>query len=374
MGLSFVNCAHHATPGGFLERHLGPEIAWTHVSATAELTNAVLRRIRRPDMKRIVGCYRAAKLAKATGADLIISHDPRVTFPLEHFRRLVGGTMPHLAYSFNYPWIPKGYKGWVHRKAFETVTRFVVYSTLERQLYHEQLGIPLEKLDFVHWGVNPPKDDGLPPPEPFSGDDYVCALGENSRDYATLMAAMKQLPDIPLVMVVRPHNLVGLDVPPNVRVLTSIPFPRAMAVLRHARFMALPLTGPDVPCGHVTLVNAMHLGKAFAITRSSGVADYCRHEDNALLVPHHSADDMAGAIRALWDDAALCRRLGESGRRFAAEVCSEANIVANFRRLLSELGLAVPPLPGVSPGFGVPAAAALTGATAGGSVVSAHRS
>lgn len=373
MGLTLVNCHDGARPGGFLEPLLGDGSRWHHVSTTTPI-HRVLDWVRKPDLRRWAGANQAADVAMREQADLVISHDPKVTFLTENALRRRRFAGPHLAYSFNYAALPTGLKGLAHRRAFRTVTRFVVYSTLERQLYHEQLEIPLEKLDFVHWGVNPPTDEGLPPPEPFAGDDYVCALGENSRDYATLMAAMKQLPDIPLVMVVRPHNLVGLDVPPNVRVLTSIPFPRAMAVLRHCRFMALPLTGPEVPCGHVTLVNAMHLGKAFAITRSSGVADYCRHEDNALLVPHHSADDMAGAIRALWDDAALCRRLGESGRRFAAEVCCEANIVANFRRLLGELGLAVPPLLGVSPGPGVPAAAALTGATAGGSVVSALRS
>jgi glycosyltransferase involved in cell wall biosynthesis len=280
---------------------------------------------------------------------LLITHDPRVTFPAEYFRRILGGRMPHLAYSFNYSGLPTGARRLFHRRAFQTVTRFVVYSTLERQLYHDAFGIPLDKLDFVHWGVNPPADDGVPPPSPFRSGDYICAIGENSRDYATLIAAMRQLPDIPLVMVVRPHNLVGLSLPANVTVLTSIPFAQAMAVLRHSRFMALPLTGPDVPCGHVTLVNAMHLGKAFAITRSSGVSDYCRHDDNALLVTHRSADEMAGAIRRLWDDQALCSRLGDSGRRFAAEVCSEANIVANFRRLLSVLGLTPPPPPPSAP-------------------------
>lgn len=340
MPLTLVNCAHHATPGGFLEPFLGPAYRWHHVSATAELSNPVLRRVRKPDMKRVVGCFRAAKLAGKVRADLLITHDPRVTFVAEQFRRMLGVAVPHLAYSFNYPWIPGGWKGWAHRKAFETVTRFVVYSTLERKLYHEKLGIPLEKLDFVHWGVGPPKDDGTPPPEPFRGGDYVCAMGENSRDYATLMAAMKRLPDIPLVMVVRPHNLVGLEVPPNVRVLTSIPFSQAMAVLRHARFMALPLAGADVPCGHVTLVNAMYLGKAMAITDSAGVSDYCRHDDNALLVPAGSAEAMAAAIERLWNDGALCRRLGEAGRHFAETVCTEANIVSNFRRLLGVLGLA----------------------------------
>lgn len=339
MPLTFVNCAHHAIPGGFLEPFLGPAYRWHHVPTTDTLRPRVLNHVRRPDLKRFIGSYRAAHLAGRLRADLLITHDPRVTFSTEYFRRLLGVSVPHLAYSFNYSWIPRGCKGWLHRKAFETVTRFVVYSTLERKLYHERLGIPLEKLDFVHWGVGPPKDDGSPPPAPFRGDDYLCALGENSRDYATLMAAMKRLPDIPLVLVVRPHNLHGLEIPPNVRVLTSVPFSQALAVLRHSRLMVLPLVGPDVPCGHVTLVNAMYLSKAMVITDSSGVADYCWHDDNAWLVPWGCEQALAGAIERLWSDDGLRRRLGESGRRFVESKCTESSIVSNFRRLLGELGL-----------------------------------
>jgi len=266
----------------------------------------------------------------------VVSHDPTVTFSLEHFLRWNGYRGAHLAYSFNYPFLPTGLKKWVHNKAFETVTRFVIYSTLERTVYHQKFGIPLDKLDFVHWGVNPPPPDDS---NPIVRGDYVCAIGGNARDYATLVAAMRRLPDIKLVMVVRPHNLVGLDLPKNVQVLTNIPLKDATNVLRHCRFMALPLIGPDVPCGHVTLVNAMHLGKAFAITRSSGVVDYVRDGENAIMCTAGSVDDMTGAIERLWHDRALCLRLGEEGRLFANEYCTEKRIVSNFQRILVDLGV-----------------------------------
>lgn len=336
MAKHIVNCAHHGGPGGFLERFLGDEFKWTHVSATAPIENAILSRIRKPDMKRILGCRKAAQIAKRESVDLVVTHDPRVTFPTEHFLRWNGYRGPHLAYSFNYPWLPAGFKRWAHNKAFETVTRFVVYSTLERQVYHQSFGIPLEKLDFVHWGVNPPPPDDT---KPIINGDYVCALGENSRDYATLIAAMRRLPHIKLVMVVRPHNLVGLDIPANVQVLTNIPLKDATNVLRHCRFMALPLNGPDVPCGHVTLVNAMHLGKAFAITRSSGVVDYVRDGENAIMCTHGSVDEMTGAIERLWQDTDLRLQMGEQGRLFASEYCSENRIISNFHRLLVDLGV-----------------------------------
>ena len=50
-----------------------------------------------------------------------------------------------------------------------------------------------------------------------------------------------------------------------------------MSVLLHSRFMVLPLLTSDVPCGHVTLVAAMHLvlelhGLVLELAGAAGVA------------------------------------------------------------------------------------------------------
>ena len=72
-----------------------------------------------------------------------------------------------------------------------------------------------------------------------------------------------------------------------------------MGVLYHSRFMVLPLINSKVPCGHVTIVAAMHLGKAMVVTSSSGVADYVTDDENAVTVPPNDVDAMASAIQRL---------------------------------------------------------------------------
>jgi hypothetical protein len=66
----------------------------------------------------------------------------------------------------------------------------------------------------------------------------------------------------------------GLDVPPNVRVIVNAPFEEAMNILQYSAFTVLPLSTSTTPCGHVTLVCAMHLGKTVVATASAGIADY----------------------------------------------------------------------------------------------------
>jgi glycosyltransferase involved in cell wall biosynthesis len=133
----------------------------------------------------------------------------------------------------------------------------------------------------------------------------------------------------------RPVNL-----PSNVAVHVNLSFGKTMNVLMLSRFMILPLVNTNVPCGHVTLVSAMYLGKAFVVTDSLGVRDYVRDRDNVLTVTASSVDSLlAAAIGRLWNDPALCANLGENGRRFAARECTEERIAEHFRRWLQSRGL-----------------------------------
>ena len=83
----------------------------------------------------------------------------------------------------------------------------------------------------------------------------------------------------------------------------------------------------------------MHLGKAFTITRLVEVADYIRKGENALIFRVRNVDKMTEVLRKMWHDRDLCQRLGEKGRRFAAEHCTEERTFANFKRIIRELGV-----------------------------------
>jgi len=320
---------------GWFARSLGPGLRWAFFGTTPCF--ALERTITTPYLPRIRGGFLAALYAVRHRARLVVSHDPRVSFACQFFLHKLGFRGKHLAFSFNFPCLPSGLKHRLMADAFRDIDRFLVYSQVERTLYHRSFGIPLNKIDFRHWAVAPPTVEN--PHRPLIDADCICAMGENSRDYPTLMAAIATLPHIRLVLVARPHNLVGLHFPPNVQVLTNIPLARAMNILKFSRFMVLPLAGGQVPCGHVTIVSAMHLGKAFVATDSAGIHDYATHEHNALLCEPHSPTAMAAAIARLYDDPDLCAQLGANGARFAAACCCEQSMFDYFRGYLLELGL-----------------------------------
>jgi glycosyltransferase involved in cell wall biosynthesis len=295
--------------------------------------NVLEKRLRVLNLSRIRGCFETVMLARRTHADVIVTHGPTLAAWCSIFGFMFSLKGKILAHSFNFTELPNLLKRYIFSIAFKRVDRFVVFSNAEKAVYANAFSLPEGRFEFVHWGVRPPKVVGLPP---LTSGNYVSAIGGNARDYTTLTSAARQLPDIPFVLVVRPNSLGGINPPPNVTVHINLSVEESMNILGYSRFMVLPLVNSVVPCGHVTIVAAMHLGKAMAATASIGVSDYVKHGENSLLVPPVDINSLALAIRDLWSDGELCARLGESGQRFALQECTEDRIADRFRRWLLE--------------------------------------
>ena len=301
--------------------------------------NWMERRITKPALASWRGCWDSVRTAGREGAALLISHDARITFRCAQLARMQRFRVPHVAWGFNFTTLPRGRHRRLMATAFKRVDRFITYSSMERTVYADYFGIDPARIDVVLWGVRPPLVD--PADSPLETGDYLCALGGNARDYRTLFAAMARVPEIPLVAVLRPENIAGLTVPPNVRLHFNIPRGSAGNILAFSRFMVLPLAGSDIPCGHVTLVAAMYLKKAMIITNSMGVSDYIEDGVNSLLVPVGDVDTLAMRIRELWNAPARAEQMGVAGCDFATRNCSEEQTLDHLRRVLLDFGLPV---------------------------------
>jgi len=296
----------------FLEGRVpGVTARWSFQTSTP--ANALERAIRRPNLARLRACWLTAWRARR--GDVIITHLPWTTWWVGRFSHLIGSRARHLAFSFNFTEIPSGARLRGMRRAFRQVERFVVYSRAEREAYTQAFGISAERIDVLPWAMQTP-DTGSD--APWVEGPYICAIGGEGRDYASLLAAAKRLPDIPLVLAVRPHNLEGLDVPTHVRVFVNVPNTQFWNIVRHSAFAVVPLLRPDTACGHITLVGAMKLGKAVVSTYSRGTEDYISHDRTALMSDAGDVDALAGNIRRLWSDPALRARMEAAARHDGA--------------------------------------------------------
>ena len=330
--MDIVNLSEAEPAWNWLHRLVtGPEpLRWQHASTRA---TAVPDWAPKPQTWRRIGAARRAASLMGETSALLVSHGPRMT--MYGSFALAARLRPrrHLAYAFNFTELPASATQAVMRRAFRSVDRFVVFSTMERRLYADFFDLDIERFDMLHWAVSPPvpgagTDASLPPA-------YVCAIGSQGRDYRTLMAAMTLLPAITLVVVATPSSLHDLTIPPNVVVRCNVPLPQTMAILQRSTASIVPLQGSQVPCGHVTLVAAMHLQKASIVSDSTGIADYVRDGINGLTVPPGDPVALARSIERLFDDAALNARLASTAQAFARAHCSEQTAVDYLQGYLS---------------------------------------
>jgi glycosyltransferase involved in cell wall biosynthesis len=276
---------------------------------------------------------RAASSRVSPASSVLVSHGPHMTMYgsaalASRFRR-----RRHLAYAFNFTELPGGVRHKAMSLAFRSIDRFVCFSTMERKVYAEYFGIDIAKIDMIHWAVKPPEVDPVVPAA--VAGEYICALGSQGRDYATLMRAMSKLPSVKLVVVATPASIAGLSIPDNVEVRCGVPLSEAMNILAHSRFNVVTLKGSRVPCGHVTIVAGMHFGKSTVVTDSLGIADYVHNEVNGITVTPYDVDGLALAIESLWYSRANDSKLGTQAQRFASEYCVEPVVSRYFEKYLA---------------------------------------
>jgi hypothetical protein len=293
--------------------------------------------VRRLNLNTPVCGMRAAWAARGGKADLLISIDPRFSFWTVIGCLLVGVRPRHMVFTFNFVTLPHGLKRRLFRFAFRYLDHIRVHSSMEKNLYHEHFGIPLERIRVALWSMNRP---GVEPAEPVVGGDYLSAVGGNARDYHCLLEACRLAPEIPMAWVVRPENIAGMDLPPQVQTVCNVSHPLAMNYLAFSRATVIPLESRDTPCGHVTMVSAMYLGKAIVVTDSHGIADYVQEGSNGILCRPHDPEDLARCMRTIWEDRESAERMGGNGRQFAETYCNEALVREEMTAYLAEFGLA----------------------------------
>jgi hypothetical protein len=258
------------------------------------------RMVTRPNLARYRAAWSTVRAAsRAQRPAIIVSHLPSMAAPTNLFRSRLCPDVPQIAFSFNFTTLPQGRRRRLLSYLFRGIDEFVVYSTVEQQLYAEHFGLDPDRIRFVPWAMETPQPDVTPPVSIAS--DYVCAIGGEGRDYALFAQAMARLPGIRGVVVARPYSIAGISFPPNVEVFTNLPLGQTWAIAAQSVGLAIPLKTDQTACGHITMVGAQLLGVPLLVTRSSAVADYVS-DRTARLISAGSLEELTAGIEELFED------------------------------------------------------------------------
>ena len=201
------------------------------------------------------------------------------------------------------------------RRDLEAVDLITHLSRHETEIFGE-IGIGPERLFSVTYGVS----HRYYSPDGRQRDIEVLAVGQDrGRDYRTLFDAIRGT-EITVDLVCKPENLLGLEVPPNVRVHGTVPLPEYRTLLRRAKVVAVPTRDLAYPTGSSVALEAASSGCAVVVTGTRAMRDYFDGGRNAVFVDEGDAEGWREALRAVAQPE-LRDRLGEQARE---------NVVSRF--------------------------------------------
>jgi glycosyltransferase involved in cell wall biosynthesis len=216
-----------------------------------------------------------------------------------------------------------------YRRLYSSVDRVFVLSSSQVAPTAVALGLPEDRVRFVHFGVDA---ETFAPEDAVEGDYVLVAGRDRSRDWPTAFEAARGS-DLRFKVLARPSDLRGLEPPANVEVLGYRPFEEYRRLLLGARVVVVAVTPRAYPTGQTVLLEAMAAGKAAVVTSTPALADYLTGS-NAVEVAPGRPDELRAAIERVAADADLRRSLGAEGRRFVEE---RANADRMWRTVADEL-------------------------------------
>ena len=220
----------------------------------------------------------------------------------------------------------------VVRYLLRDTTRIVAFSTAECDYLRTLLRLPAEHVVFVpRFAKAVPEST----PSPETEAPFVMALGHSNRDFPTLWKAISGS-EVRVVMY-RNSYMQGRELP-NV---TAIPSMLSAAdeneLVGQAAFHVIPLKDASFSSGLTVLLRAMAHGKAVIVTDGTGISDYVRDGETAILVPPGDATALRAAMERLWHDRAERDRIGHN----AAAAVRDQFDAPHFARHLADIAQSV---------------------------------
>ena len=233
---------------------------------------------------------------------------------------------------------------WVLRKTIASLDAIICPSTAQRRFLIGEDFDPT-KIFFVPNGIDiefMKKKVANSVPSSENEESFILSVGKDmGRDYETLVQAVKDLP-IEVRIVALPRNIGNVEnIPPNVKVLGFVPFPKLVGLYKEALFVVIPtksekhLDASDCS-GQYVLLDAESMGKAIIASERETLADYFVGEKDGIVVPAENPEALRQAIVRLLQDKTLIQKFGEvAGKR--SVMFTTKNLAGNLAKVFEKV-------------------------------------
>jgi glycosyltransferase involved in cell wall biosynthesis len=277
-----------------------------------------------------IEAFRTAK--KFSEFNLYLSASEKSGIPLSFLMSALREEAPHILIGHHLSSIPKTrlYKYWKFR---EHVSHVICVSQAQADFAVNSMKFPVSSVDFIFDKV----DHKFFHPEDNENGDYILAIGQEQRDYKTLIEAIDGT-DIHLVIVASsPWSQFNLEIveKPNVTLVSKIPYTELRDLYNGAKLVVVPLFENSYGAGLNTLLEAMAMAKPLIITKTEGIDNYVQNSETGLQSSPEDSLELKEHILRLMSDSKDRMRLGSNARQVIEDQMNIDFYVENIVEIIS---------------------------------------
>jgi glycosyltransferase involved in cell wall biosynthesis len=275
--------------------------------------------------------------------DAIFTNGENISIPLALALRLVGaskrGKRPgHVTIGHR---LSTGKKQLFFRKlhADREIDTIFVYASTQEQHGRAALGIPAETLRLIPFHAD--EQFYRPLPKVAVDENQICAAGLEWRDYPTLIEAVRDMPDLKVKLAAaspwskHKNETEKRTLPANVDA-RRYDYEALRQLYAESAFVVVPLYENDFQAGVTTLLEAMAMGRAVIVTKTTGQVDVVTDGVNGLTVAPGDVEGWKAAITRLRNDPTLRDLLGHNARRWIEQNATLGRWVDNLVSAVEE--------------------------------------
>lgn len=216
------------------------------------------------------------------------------------------------------------------------IDHFFVYSTWQKRFIEQRWNVPPERVVCTPFMVDscffaPDQVTPHPTPKPM-----ICAVGLESRDYPTLVQAVKGLDADVIIAAASPwarqsDRTQDQEIPENVMVRRFTQF-ELRQLYADSRFVVMPLYNVDYQAGVTAILEAMAMERAVICSKTPGQTDVIIEGETGLYVYPSDPYALRTAIKYLLNNSEEAERMGWAGRRRVEQMMNLEHYVARLSR------------------------------------------
>jgi hypothetical protein len=208
-------------------------------------------------------------------------------------------------------------------------THYCVLSSAERELFPGTWNVDRERVHFTPWYFwLSVEEAGLP----VSEQGFVFSGGDSMRDYRPLIEAASSL-DAEVRIAAREPPPASESAPAANITFGPLSFEDYFKTMCEASVVVLALVGDsERSAGQNSYLNPMAKGKLVVINDATGVRDYIRDRETALVVPNNDPASLAETLNWALDPAN-----GDAAREIAARAQRDVTDRFPLKRYVGQL-------------------------------------